>query len=135
MFLEKYGYLMLFIGETITIIGYLIRFLFFLIFPEAYQNFIKRHQGITKEEAEELIEYLDQLHTNNTDHGDEKRTGTEENAKGRLLILRAFLIKKKEQARGNRKHFSPQKCQKRRVSALHPLTVPKSYRAIQRKKS
>ncbi len=63
MFLEKYGYLLLFIGETITIIGYLIRFLFFLIFPEAYQNFVKRHQGITEEEAEELLKYLDQLRT------------------------------------------------------------------------
>ncbi len=65
MFLAKYGYLMLFIGETITIIGYLIRFLFFLIFPKAYQNFVKRHQGITEEEAEELLKYLDQLRTEN----------------------------------------------------------------------
>ncbi len=66
MLLEKYGYLLLFIGETITIIGYLIRFLFFLIFPEAYQNFVKRHRGITEEEAEELLKYLDQLRTDNT---------------------------------------------------------------------
>ncbi len=82
MFLAKYGYLILFIGETITIIGYLIRFLFFLIFPEAYQNFVKRHREITEEEAEELLKYLDQLRTDNTDHGNEEQTGTEENAKG-----------------------------------------------------
>ncbi len=100
MLLEKYGYLILFIGETITIIGYLIRFLFFLIFPEAYQNFVKRHHGITEEEAEELIKYLDQLHTNNTDHSNNEKTDTEENAKGNPLILLAFLIKKREQARG-----------------------------------
>lgn len=66
MLLAKYGYMILFIGEAITIIGNLICFLYFIIFPEAYGNFLKRHHGITEEEAEELLEYLDQLRTENS---------------------------------------------------------------------